>query len=60
MKGKPKYGIHKAYKGKVVGTIPPTYPRKGAGLFVLDDNLSQKDLGFLYEVIGYPGVIVIE
>ena len=51
-----KYALKPEFKGKTCWTIPPKEKRKGGGKFVLDD-LSQKDLGYLFEVIGYEGVI---
>ncbi len=52
-----KYEIIEKFKGCVVGTIPPTYTREEGGRFVLDDNLSQKDLGYLYEVVKHEAII---
>ena len=46
-----KYKIRESSKGNTVYTIPPTYKRKELGIFVLNDELSQKDMGYLKEVI---------
>jgi hypothetical protein len=46
-----KYKIKESSKGNTVYTIPPTYKRKEEGIFKLDENLSQKDMGYLKEVI---------
>ena len=54
---KEKYKIAPGYEGLDVWTIPPKYSRKDGGKFTLDKNLSQKDLGHLFEVVKYPGVI---
>lgn len=51
-----KYRILPEYKGKTAWTVPPDYTRKDEGKFVLDDNLSDKDMGYLFTVIQYPGV----
>lgn len=53
---KKKYKIVEKYKGMTACTTPPAYERNGGGAFVLDDKLSQKDMGFLFEVIKYPGI----
>lgn len=55
----PKYKIVPEYLGKVAYTMPPAYDRQDSGMFILDETLSQKDLGYLFEVIGYEGVEVI-
>lgn len=54
---KAKYKIVPEYVGKTVYTIPQKYARKEGSKFVLDSNLSQKDLGYLHDVIKYPGVV---
>ena len=51
-----KYKIVPAYKGKVCYTIPPEYDRPDGGKFVLDESLTDDDLAYLAEVIGYEGV----
>ena len=43
-----------------VWTMPPAYQRKDGSKFTLDESLSQTDLGFLFEVVKYPGVEVAE
>ena len=52
-----KYKIVPEYVGMTAYAMPPEYSRKDGGKFVLDDKLSQKDLGYLFEVIGYEGVV---
>jgi len=54
---KKKYEIKEKFKGQVVATTPPTYERKEGGRFVLNSNLSQKDMGYLYEVIKHEAII---
>jgi hypothetical protein len=50
---KQKLSINPAYAGKTVWTKPPPYKRDGnAGRFHLDDQLSQKDMAYLLEVMG--------
>jgi hypothetical protein len=39
--------------------MPPMYERKEKNKFTLDENLSQKDLGFLFEVIHHEAVEVV-
>lgn len=51
---KKTYYIPDELKGKVFYTKPPDYKRKDGGKFVLDDNLSQKDLSYLAEELNYP------
>ena len=56
----PTYRIQPKFKGCIVGTKPPTYKRVGGGVFKLDDNLPQKDMAYLYEVIGLKTHIASE
>lgn len=53
------YAIRPRYKGLIVWAVSPEYEREQGSKFVLDDNLSQQDLGYLYEVIGHEGVELI-
>ena len=55
---KPKYRILPEYMGQDAWTIQPKYDRKDGAKFTLDEKLSQTDLGYLFEVIQYPGVAV--
>ena len=55
-----KYRIKPEYIGLDAWTTPPLYPRKDGGKFILDDKLSDKDLGYLFEVINYEGVEVVK
>ena len=57
---KKKYQIIQSYKRMTACTVPPAYERKQDGAFVLDDKLSQKDMGYLYEVMNYPGIELVE
>lgn len=50
------YRIKKKFIGNTVSTKAPTYPREDGGRFVLDGKLNQKDLGYLYEVMGHEGI----
>ena len=50
------YKIIESYIGQTVWTHPPTYKRADGGKFILDENTTQKDLGYLYEVIKHEGV----
>jgi hypothetical protein len=54
---KPKYVIKPEYLGKDVYTMKPSYERPGGAKFVLDKNLSDQYKAYLFEVIGYEGVI---
>lgn len=56
MEKEKKYQIKPGYEGCDVYTIPPFYSRPDGGKFTLDEKLSQKDLGYLFEVIGHEGV----
>ena len=51
-----KYSIDPKYIGDVVYTIAPTYKRAEGGKFVLDSSLSDKDKGYLYEVIKHEAI----
>jgi hypothetical protein len=55
-KDKPKYSIKPEYIGKEAWTSQPPYERKDGAKFTLNEKLSQKDLAFLFEVIGYEGI----
>jgi hypothetical protein len=57
---KPKYKIIPEYKGMTCYTCPPSYKRKDGAVFILDDNLSQTDMGFLKEVLNYEGIEIAE
>lgn len=59
MADKPKYIILDECKGCDVHAAPPDYHRKDGGKFVLDENLSIKDLDYLYNVVKYKGIIRI-
>lgn len=56
MAEKIKYSIKKEYLGCAVYTVPPIYSRPEGGVFQLDEKLSQKDLGYLFEVIQHEAV----
>ena len=60
MDKKPKYRIVVEYMGFDAWTIPPQYDRKDGGKFTLNEKLSQTDMGYLFEVIGFPGIEVAE
>ena len=60
MKEKTKYQIRPEYMGCDVWTIPPMYARIDGGKFTLGPGLSQKDLGYLFEVIQHEAVEVVE
>ena len=51
-----KYKIKPEYINKTVWTHPPTYKRNDGGKFILAEDTTQKDLGYLYEVIKYEGI----
>ncbi|MFA6335581.1 MAG: hypothetical protein WCX48_08515 [Bacteroidales bacterium] len=51
-----KYIIDPKYIGNTVYTITPTYKRAEGGKFVLDSTLSDKDKGYLYEVIKHEAI----
>ncbi len=53
---KSKYRIKPEYLGKDVYTAKPEYDRPGGAKFKLDKNLSETDLAFLFEVVGYEGI----
>ena len=55
MADKVTYKVPAHLKGCSVGTTPPTFKRNVAdpGVFKLDE-CSQKELGYLFEVIKYP------
>ena len=53
-----KYKIVPEYAGLDAWTIPPKYERADGAKFTLDENLSQVDMGYLFEVINYPGIAV--
>ena len=50
------FRVKPEYLGLVAWTAAPKYERAEGGKFTLDDNLSQKDMGYLFEVIEYPGI----
>ena len=50
------YTIKEEFKGLICCTEPPTYQREDGGKFYLTGHLSQKDLGYLYEVMKYEGI----
>lgn len=52
-----KYSIKSNFIGCIIATFPPTYERRDKGKFFLDENLSQKDLGYLYEVVKHEAII---
>ena len=48
---KDAYSVNPEFVGMAVYTLAPTtYKRKDGGKFVLNSELSQKDLKYLYEV----------
>lgn len=51
-----KYSIKPEYLGCVVYTMPPVYSRPDGGVFTLNEKLSQKDMGYLFEVIQHEAV----
>lgn len=51
-----KYKIKEKFIGNIVATSPPTYKRKDGGRFILDNNLSQKDMGYLHDVIKHDAI----
>lgn len=53
---KAKYRIKPEYLGKDVYTIKPEYDRPQGAKFRLDKNLSDTDMAFLFEVVGYEGI----
>jgi len=46
-----KYKVKEKYSGCTIGATPPPYERKEKGVFKLNEA-TQKDLAYLYEVIG--------
>jgi hypothetical protein len=57
---KNKYRVKPEYIGLECDALSPEYERPGGGHFILNDELPQKDLGYLFEVLGYDGVEVVE
>lgn len=60
MEKETKYRIKPEYVGKDVYTIAPAYKRADGAKFTLDDNLTQKDIGYLFEVIGHQGIEAVK
>jgi len=54
----PRYRVLPEYSGLDAWTIQPAYNRADGAKFTLDENISQTDLGYLFEVVNYPGVVV--
>lgn len=54
-----EYIILSEYKDCEVYTAKPDYDRKDGGKFVLNENLSKKDLEYLYDVVKHHGIIKI-
>ncbi len=54
-----EYIILDQYKDCTVYTAKPDYDRKDGGKFVLNENLSKKDLEYLYDVVKHEGIIKI-
>lgn len=50
------YTIKPEYLGDTVYTVTPTYKRADGGKFVLDSTLSNKDKGYLYEVVKHEAI----
>ena len=55
-----KYRIKPEYIGLTAWTSSPMYARADGGKFVLTEDLSQTDLGYLFEVVQYEGIEVAE
>ena len=56
---KSEYYILPNYKGCNFYTAPPPYDRKEGGKFILDENLSKRDLQYLYDVMRHKGILHI-
>ena len=54
-----EYIILSDYKDCTVYTAKPNYDRKDGGKFVLNSDLSKKDLEYLYDVVKHQGIIKI-
>ena len=54
---KSKYNIKPEFKGKEVWTVKPAYDRPGGSKFKLSDDLSEEDKAFLFEVVGFEGIV---
>lgn len=54
-----EYIILDQYKDCEVYTAKPDYDRKDGGKFVLNEDLSKKDLAYLYDVVKHQGIIKI-
>lgn len=59
MKEQQEYIILDKYKGCDYYTAKPDYDRKDGGKFVLNEDLSKKDLEYLYDVVKHEGIIKI-
>lgn len=59
-KEKKTYRIKPEFIGCDVYAMPPYYQRKDGGKFTLDVKLTQKDLGYLFEVIGHQAVEIVK
>ena len=55
-KAKAIYIIHDQFRGKDVHCVSPEYKREGGGKFTLNDELSEKDMDYLVDVVKHPGI----
>ena len=56
---KSEYYILDNYNGCDFYTEAPPYDRKEGGKFILDENLSKRDLHYLYHEMHYEGILYI-
>lgn len=56
----PKYQVKPEYVGKDAWVPAPAYERKDGGKFTLNESLSDIDLAYLAEVVGYEGVEIVK
>ena len=51
-----EYKVKSGFVGLVAWTSPPPFERSDGGKFVLGEKLTQKELAYLIEVVGYEGI----